>query len=526
MIHLLLAILIQAAPDDPPDASAKVDGAVKSIPGYQPGGMPIGDADFLARLMGDLVGAPPTAAEVAAFVADNDPKKRTKKIDQLLDDPRYGPFWADRFSTVFFGDLSQVRFQGLGPLGEGVEEAILPDFRKWLAQRFQKDKPWTEIVNNLLDARGTTAGDAALAYKMSMYREPGMEQTFAERVSRHFLGIRLTCARCHDHPFDKWRVEDYYGLADFVYRQRARVKDGVPEITHVDEGDLKMPNLAGRRDSEVKLSAGGSASPIFLFGGQAGRFDDRAKVLAQFMTNRANTQLPRTLANRVWSWLMGWGIVHPIDDFNLKNKALSPALMETLVRDLIDNGYSLKRLLRTICNSQEYQMPLPQGEAEATSFRHLAARRYGLGRYEVWAGKPVARLSFDYKFPESWAPVRPRLGGISARFMHRVPDPNDPSRNAELLVFEAKPREPFVSQFEKPKTATSTVEGKVSFALSEISGAYTCRLGSDGPLDYAILTARSEGKGTVTTYRLEGPADLVAWWREEFLALLKSAGPR
>jgi len=526
MLILLVSLLILAQNDDPPDASAKIDSAVKSIPGYQPGGMPIGDADFLARLMGDLVGAAPTAAELAAFVADNDPKKRTKKMDQLLDDPRYAPFWADRFSTVFFGDLSQVRFQGLGPLGEGVEEAILPDFRKWLAQKLKQDKPWTEIVNNLLDARGTTAGDAALAYKLSMYREPGMEQTFAERVSRHFLGIRLTCARCHDHPFDKWRVEDYYGLADFVYRQRARVTDGVPEIAHVDEGDLMMPKLSGRRDSDVKLSAGGSASPIFLFGGQAGRFDDRAKVLAQFMTSRANTQLPRALANRVWSWLMGWGIVHPIDDFTLKNKAMSPALMEALVRDLIDNGYSLKRLLRTICTSQEYQLPLPAADQEFRSFRHLAASKFALGRYDPWMGKPVVRLAFSYKFPESWAPVRLKYGG-SAKFLHLVPDPKDKSRNAELQVFEGKEtREPNAAQFLKPKTETSTVEGKVKFVLSEVRGTYTCRIGSDGPLDYAVLTARGEANGTVTTYRLEGPADLVAALREEFVKLLQSAAPR
>src|SRR6185503_2592627 len=148
------------------------------------------------RVMADLVGIAPTAEELKSFVGDPEPRKRTRKIHQLLEDARFGPFWADRFSKVFFGDLDKVRFQGLGPLGEGVEESILPAFRKWLGQKLQKDTPWTEIVTQLLDARGTTAGDPALAYKLSMYREPGMESAFAEGVSRHFLGIRLTCARC------------------------------------------------------------------------------------------------------------------------------------------------------------------------------------------------------------------------------------------------------------------------------------------------------------------------------------------
>jgi len=116
-----------------------------------------------------------------------------------------------------------------------------------------------------------------------------------------------------------------------------------------------MPNLSGSKDAEVKLSRGGAAVPAFLFGGMAGKNDDRMKVLAMFMTNKANTQLPRALVNRVWAWLMGRGIVHPVDDFNLKNKALSTALLEALVRSTIDNKYSIKHVIRAICNSETYQ---------------------------------------------------------------------------------------------------------------------------------------------------------------------------
>src|SRR5687768_8224076 len=132
--------------------------------------------------------------------------------------------------------------------------------------RIQKDKPWTEIVTDLLDARGSTEGDAALAYKLSFYREPGMEQAFAEGMARHLLGIRLICARCHDHPFDKWRVEDYYGLGDFIARQRAEVKAGVPQIRYEDDGDLMMPRMEAPREATVNMAKGGAASPNFLFG--------------------------------------------------------------------------------------------------------------------------------------------------------------------------------------------------------------------------------------------------------------------
>lgn len=523
MLKLLLALLVQAVSDEPPAASATVDTVVKSIPGYKAGGRPVGDEEFLKRLTADVVGAAPTAAEIKSFADDPDPKKRAKKINQLLEDPRFGPFWADRFSTVFFGDLSQARFQGLGPLGEGVEETLLPAFRKWLAARFQKDKPWTEIVGDILDARGSTAGDPALAYKLALYREPGMEQAFAEGYSRHFLGIRVTCARCHDHPFDKWRVEDYYGLGAFGTRQHAKLRAGVPEIVYADEGELQMPVLPERKDGQVKMSRGGTAGPNFLFGGTAGKNDDRMKVLIAFTTSRSNTQLPRALANRVWGWTMGAGVVHPIDDFNLKNKAMSPALLEALVRTTIDNAYSLKHLLRVICNTEEYQLPLPQPGQEFESFRHLARRKHALGRYDVYAGTPIVRLAFTYKFPESWTPVQPRFR-IIAKFMHRVPDPKDDSRNAELLLFEGKEsREPNAAQFLKPKTATSAVAGKLNFTLSEITGTYTCRTGGDGPLEYTMLTARAEATpDRVVTFRLEGPADLVAASRDEFLKLLQS----
>jgi hypothetical protein len=529
MLNLFASVLLlaQASPDDPPSVTLTLDSAVKGISGYTGRGTPIGDELFLPRLMGDLVGVAPTPAEIQAFAADPDSKKRIKKINQLLEDPRFGPFWADRFATVFFGDLDKVRFQGLGPLGDGVEASILPAFRKWLAMRIQKDKPWTEIVTDLLDARGSTEGDAALAYKLSLYRDPGMEQAFAESVARHFLGIRLTCARCHDHPFDKWRMEDYYGLAAYVSGQRAERVNGVPQIRYAFGGTIEMAGMKVGKAAEVR-STSGMQGPQFLFGGKTEPTEDYMKELARLMTQRPNTQLPRALVNRVWGWLMGWGVVHPVDDFNLKNKALSPALLEAMTRDLIDNGYSLKRLLRAICNSEEYQLPLPAPNQEFVSFRHLAARKFVLGRYDLYVGKPPVRPALSYAFPEAWTPVRPRFGGSGARFMHRIPDPQDKLRNAELLVYEGKESPtPNAAQFLKPKTATSTVQGKLKFELSELTGVTACRVGSDGPISYTMVTARAElPSGSVTTIRLEGPADLVEVLRESFTALLRSAEPR
>ncbi|MBI3855766.1 MAG: DUF1549 domain-containing protein [Planctomycetes bacterium] len=346
-----------------PGVCASIDGAVKGIAGYKDQSPVAEDGEFLRRVMLDLVGYPPNLDQVKAFMAETAPNKRVVKIDELLASDDFADLWARQFAEVYFGNYHEVPMDTMPKLGKTASARIVGDFLKWFKLKLNKDTPYTEIVSQMLDARGTDEGDPAMAYKLSFYTGEGQAIEFSNGVARHLLGIRLVCARCHDHPFDKWRVEDYYGLADFVYRQKARgygnggEKDSVDhvELKYADDGDIMMPTIKGSKDAEVKLSHGGAAAPNFLFGGAAGKNDDRMKVLAMFMTNKTNTQLPRALVNRVWYWLMGRGIVHPVDDFNLKNKALSPALLEALVRSTIESKYSIKHVVRAICNSDTYQ---------------------------------------------------------------------------------------------------------------------------------------------------------------------------
>jgi len=346
-----------------PSVCSTIDSSVKSISGYNNQAALADDGEFLRRVMLDLVGYPPNLDQVKSFMADSNTNKRVAMIDSLLAMDDFADLWARQFAEVYFGNYHDVSMDTMPKLGKASSARIVGDFLKWFKLKLNKDTPYTEIVSQMLDARGTDEGDPALAYKLSFYNGEGQAIEFANGVARHLLGIRLVCARCHDHPFDKWRVEDYYGLADFVYRQKARgygnggEKDSVDhvELKYADEGDIMMPNLSGSKDADVKLSKGGAAAPNFLFGGAAGKNDDRMKVLAAFMTNKGNTQLPKALVNRVWGWLMGRGVVHPVDDFNLKNTALSKALLEALVREMIDHKYSIKGVVRAICNSDSYQ---------------------------------------------------------------------------------------------------------------------------------------------------------------------------
>src|SRR6185295_14478717 len=169
MALLASLLLLQATPADP---SAAIDAAVRGIRGYRdkPEAKPIDDEAFLKRLYKDLVDASPSVEELKAFVGDPDAGKREKKVDQLLQDDRFADVWSMRFGRVLFGDIATARFTQLPELPAGGELAILGKCVEWLSAKIRKDTPWTEIVKQMLDARGTTEGDPALGYLLSFYR--------------------------------------------------------------------------------------------------------------------------------------------------------------------------------------------------------------------------------------------------------------------------------------------------------------------------------------------------------------------
>jgi hypothetical protein len=326
------------------------------------------DGEFLRRIMLDLLGYPPTGEQVKEFLADPNPNKRILKIEELLAHEDFADLWSRMFAEVFFGDYHAVTMDTSPKLSKAASARIVADFVKWLKMKLAKDKPWTEIVAEILDARGKDEGDPALAYKLALFNEEGAVSEFSTRTARHFLGIRLLCAKCHDHPFDQWTDEHFYGLAAFNARIKVRAsgtsteKDAAEhvELVYAEEGDVMIP--PGKIETMVvhKTKTGGVAKPIFLFGGMAppGPGVDRMKVLVPLMTGKANKQLPKALVNRVWAWLMGRGIVHPVDDFNAQRSMKTPlaGLLDTLTGDAQTNGTSVKHVIRAICNSQAYQL--------------------------------------------------------------------------------------------------------------------------------------------------------------------------
>lgn len=378
-LFLVSALGAQAGPQS---VSQHIDRIVQTLPGV---GAPhaaalADDAEFLRRVMLDLVGSTPNAGETASFLAEAGADKRARKIDDLLASPRFADFWSRRFAEVYFGNYHQPAFDVSPGLKSETKTRILLNFIAWLKEALQSDRPWTEVVSDMIVARGNTAAVPELGYKISFYRDDRQEIQFATGVSRHHLGIALQCARCHDYPYDKWRVEEFHGLAAFNTRQRARrVVQGPEEqveISYVTQGEWDLDDEKPRDPTprDVKIGRGGSASAQLLgeLGEQKG---ERIRSLAELMLKDKNKRLARALTGRVWAWLIGRGLTEPVDDVNVRNKPVSEPLLSLLVGAFEEGKGSIRSLIRVIAVSETYQR---SSEVEGKCDRRDFCRGYVL----------------------------------------------------------------------------------------------------------------------------------------------------
>ncbi len=493
------------------DASA-IDAAVKSVAGMDVRKWKlVDDAEFLARVTRDLWGEAP--ADAKPFVEDKAPDKRARKIDELLASPKFAAFWGRRLATWLIGESAAYTVQVDG-LKVQAERAIADAFVEWMIQGVAMDRPWTETVTAIVDARGEAVEVPALAWKLGFAGRPRPALEGAVDLAHRLLGIRLHCATCHDHPYDRWRLEDAYGLAAFLVRDRVRMSaDGKKVEWKVsDDGEMQLPNAAASVDAKVKLPRGETVAPVFLFGGAAGKNDDRPKVLAALLTSKANTQLPRALANRIWAELFGKGIVHPPDDFNLRNKASSPLLLDALTRCFIGGGTRLRPLLRTICSSEIYQNveTTDPAKADGSSFRGLIVKSPDAHP------KPFGMLKLS--LPAEWTQ---RLGSLPVTY--RVPDKEGQAGPARFGPYNDG-GDSWLNQVVGGKPVVEKFDGPVQVTVTDVAGTYTCDPTSAGPREkWRILVARVKAEKTSRVFRLEGPADTVGDWRDAFVELLRKA---
>ncbi|MBI3856732.1 MAG: DUF1549 domain-containing protein [Planctomycetes bacterium] len=403
---LAAAAGLGASPQDNP-LSARIDVEVLAISGVNRTTLSprCEDGEFLRRVMLDLVGYPPTAEETLTFWADRTPDKRAAKVDQLLASDRFADFWARRWMGVFFGNYHVIRREPMSLLEPEERDRIMERFRNWLRGRLRNDWAWTDTVSDLLTAEGSSDTSPAVAYKLALDAWP-RRPYFEGRATSHFLGMDLSCTGCHDDPFDKWRVEDGYGMAAF---SNGRSIDRKPQGLVVTEGPEPGNRPVVADKGFIPGSFGNQAvlfPPKFLFGGGPKDGEILARAFARFMVAPENLQFRKGVVNRVWSWLLGRGIVSPVDEFNLRNKPLSPRLLDLLARGFAANGHSLRFLVRAICASEAYQRscegatPYMKANFARAQIRPLSAEQI-LNSLDVAAtGRPRLNLDRIQEFAE------------------------------------------------------------------------------------------------------------------------------
>jgi hypothetical protein len=313
------------------------------------------DAEFLRRVYLDVIGVPPTPQEVRAFLDDKRADKRANMIDSLLERPEYAEFWASRWA-----DLFRLRFDTLRDKGTW-------GFYRWLRDSVASNKPYDQFVREILTADGSCEENPPANY----YRVFATADEAAEGTAQIFLGIRTLCAKCHDHPFEKWVQKDYYGLSAF-FAQTARKPGSRREDVVIFRNEVAA-------QARHPLT-GEMLSPKFLDGASVpvGAEQDARAVLADWLTRKDNPFLARAAVNRIWAHLLGRGIIDPVDDIRSSNPPSNPALLDALAKDFVEHGYDQKRLIRTILNSRTYQLAArttPSNAADTQNFSHYLPRR-------------------------------------------------------------------------------------------------------------------------------------------------------
>ena len=415
----------------------------------------VDDATFVRRASLDLTGQIPSPKTVQIFLADPAPsrQKRSKLIERLIASTAYTDHW-----TVKWGDLLQSSRKYLGDKGVYA-------FREWIHDSIAANKPYDKMVRELLTARGSSYDDPAANYfRVTRDAKPTMEKT-----TQVFLGVRMVCAQCHDHPFERWTQNQYYQMAAFFSPVGLRAGYEVGEEIIFDQ----------RADYEMKHPKDGHVvRPQYLIAsaGAVPTGERRRDALAQWIVSPDNPFFAKAIANRIWSYFFGKGIIDPVDDIRASNPPSNPALLDALAKDLVDHNFDLQYLMRTIANSRAYQTSIEVNEWNAgdrDNFSHAFPRR--LAAEELMDAVAAA------------AGVRPNFPEV----------PEDTT--AEQLVDPHIGKEGFLDVFGRPlRESACECERRTDFSLPQALNLVNGTTISD---------AVADPKGRVATLVLSGKSE-------------------
>ncbi|MBT7854888.1 MAG: DUF1553 domain-containing protein [Opitutae bacterium] len=311
----------------------------------------ISDATFLRRIHLDLTGLLPKAEVVRDFLSNETPDKRSQLIESLLDSPDYAKYWARKW-----GDLLRLSRKQVG-------EGAVYKFADWLERSIATNQPYDDFARDLLTAKGSSLlNPEANFIRTTINAEDAMEST-----SQLFLGSRIQCAKCHNHPFERWTQDNYYGLTAFFARTKTKKlgKSGETFIWNAKEGEVRHPVTGTHLPPWVPDSGAFEMPPN----------KDRRQVFAEWLTKPGNPFFARVEVNRIWAALMGVGIVEPFDDFRDTNPPSNEPLLEALSRDFVKSGFDRRHLIRIIVNSNVYQTSGESNEFNRDDTRFFSFRQ-------------------------------------------------------------------------------------------------------------------------------------------------------
>jgi hypothetical protein len=329
------------------------------------------DADFIRRVYLDLTGLPPEPEQVRAFLADGRPSrtKRDEIVDKLIGSTDFIEHWTNKWA-----DLLQVNRKFLGEVGATA-------FRKWIHEAVADNMAYDHFAYAILSASGSNIDNPPAGY-FKVLREPG---AIMENTTQLFLAIRFNCNKCHDHPFERWTQNQYYETAAFFARvgrtEDPRFKgqkvggtdvEGAQPLVEIIS-DLKKGDVTHPRTSQL-------TAPRFpyLHADLAPATAERREQLARWITSKENPYFAKSYVNRLWSYLLGVGLIEPVDDIRAGNPPSNPKLLDALTKDFIDSGFNMRHILRTICKSRIYQHAIETNawnKDDDINYAHAIARR-------------------------------------------------------------------------------------------------------------------------------------------------------
>ena len=391
--------------------------------------LPVSEAspeELLRRATLDLVGRTPTVTEVRDYLKDTSPNRYENLVERLLNSPDHASHLAARFRSFLIPEgIDLTNFGGI--------EA----FEKWLADQFSSGQSYDQTVQQLLLAEGRLVKSGPLLFYSATRLEP---EQLAGRTARVFLGMRLECAQCHNHPFEPWTQQDFWGFAAFfgrISRPQGKLEtvSTVMQVRDVNRGEVTLPESKD------------PVAPKFLNAEshvESAETVARRRLLTQWLTGKDNPYFARATANRVWSMLFGKGIVNPVDDFGVGNPPLSAEMLDLLAGQFMESNFNLKELFRTIALSQAYRLSSGANDASET-------------RLDWFAQMNVKMLSAEQVYDCITVATMPGSGTASD--------------DAGLVArFGNSSRVAFLREFRTPSGRSTEYQGGIPQALTLMNG--------------------------------------------------------